>query len=337
MKKIAIIGLGGISAVHIAAILNRNLGIITAVCDINESKISKACEDIPYAVETYTDYKKMLEVTKPDVVHICTPHYLHKAMAIDSMEAGADVYLEKPAAMNYEEGLEILAVQKKTGRKVCVSFQNRVIPTNLAVKKIIESGEMGEFLGARGFMTWKREGAYYTESGWRGKWATEGGGVLMNQSIHTLDLLYYFGGKIARTEGSASLRKNGDVIEVEDTAEATLFYENGKTSIFYATNCNVTDSSVQIEVFLEKGKLMLQENKLYKNVGNGYELLIDDTKDLMLGKKVWGNGHAMMMDRFYASIDGKDEYYCTLEDGIQILKVIGDIYATNPGSIRPVK
>lgn len=337
MKKIAIIGLGGISAVHIAAILNRKLGSIVAVCDINEIKIKKACEDIPYAVETYTDYKKMLDETEPDVVHICTPHYLHKAMAIDSMEAGADVYLEKPAAMNYEEGLEILAVQKKTGRKVCVSFQNRVIPTNLEVKRIIESGEMGEFLGARGFMTWKREGSYYTESGWRGKWATEGGGVLMNQSIHTLDMLYYFGGKIARTEGSASLRKNGDIIEVEDTAEATLFYENGKTSIFYATNCNVVDSSVQIEVFLEKGKLMLQENKLYKNVGNGYELLIDDTKDLMLGKKVWGNGHAMMMDRFYASIDGKDEYYCTLEDGIQILKVIGDIYATNPGSIRPVK
>lgn len=337
MKRIAIIGLGGISAVHIASILNRNLGNITAVCDIDENKINKACESIPYAVGTYTDYKKMLEETNPDVVHICTPHYLHKAMTIDSMEAGADVYLEKPAAMNYEEGLEILDVQKKTGRKVCVSFQNRVIPTNLEVKRIIESGEMGGFLGARGFMTWKREGAYYTQSGWRGKWATEGGGVLMNQSIHTLDLLYYFGGNIARTEGSASLRKNGDIIEVEDTAEATLFYENGKTSIFYATNCNVVDSSVQIEVFLEKGKLMLQENRLYKNTGNGYELLIDDTKDLMLGKAVWGNGHAMMMERFYASIDGKDEYYCTLEGGIQILKVIGDIYATNPGNIRPVK
>ena len=204
-----------------------------------------------------------------------------------------------------------------------------MIPTNLTAKAIIDSGELGAFLGARAFMTWNRSGAYYTESPWRGRFATEGGGVLMNQSIHTLDMLYYFGGKIDHTFGTASLRKNGNIIEEEDTAEATITYANGKTAIFYATNCNVTDASVLIEVYLEKGKLLLQDNKLYKDCGKGYEVVVDDSDQMALGKLVWGNGHAMMMKRFYGALDGGTEYYCTLEDALPVLKVIGDIYKTS--------
>ena len=327
MKRIAIIGMGGISAVHIASILSENLGIIEAICDIREDRTEKAKESIPYEVKAYSDWKKMLTEIKPDVVHVCTPHYLHAEMAITAMTSGADVYLEKPAAMNYDEGLKILEVQKTTGKKVCVSFQNRVIPTNMGAKNIIDSGEMGKFLGARGFMTWKRCGAYYTESGWRGAWDTEGGGVLMNQSIHTLDLLQYFGGKVTKTEGTASLRTNKDTIEVEDTAEATLYHESGAHSIFYATNSNVIDASVFVEIYLEKGKLMLQDDKLYRNDGEGYVMICDGVNDLYPGKKVWGVGHAMMMKNFYDSLDSDEHgYYCTLNEGIQILKVIGDIY-----------
>ena len=329
MKKAAIIGLGAIGAVHTAALVAGDFAEIAAVCDIDTAKLVKTAGEIPYPVRTYTDYQTMLAEVKPEVVHICTPHYLHKTMAIDSMRAGADVYLEKPAALNYAEGLEILNVEHETGKKVCVSFQNRVIPTNLTAKSIIDSGELGAFRGARAFMTWNRSGAYYPDSPWRGRFAKEGGGVLMNQSIHTLDLLYYFGGKIDHTCGTASLRKNAHIIEEEDTAEATVYYANGKTAIFYATNCNVTDSSVMVEVYLEKGKLLLQDNKLYKDAGNGYELVIDDSAQMALGKLVWGNGHAMMMKRFYAALDGADDYYCPLEDALEVLKVIGDIYKTS--------
>lgn len=330
MKKVAVIGLGSISVVHINAILKNDFGKIEAICDVKPERIEKAEAAIPYPVRTYTDYKKLLEEVKPDVVHVCTPHYLHKPMAVDAMRNGADVYLEKPAALSYEEGLEILKAEKETGRKVCVSFQNRVIATNLKVKEIIESGEMGAFLGARGIVTWKRTGAYYTESGWRGAWATEGGGVLMNQSIHTLDMLSYFGGDIVKAVGTASLRKNADIIEVEDTAEATLYHESGKTSVFYATNCNAVDSSVMIEVFLEKGKLLTQGKRLYRDIGEGYEVILNDKTAPAVGKAVWGTGHAMMIQRFYAAIDGEDTYYCTLEEGLKVLRVIGDIYKTNP-------
>ena len=108
MKKIAIIGMGGISAVHVASILSENLGVISAICDIREDRMDKASQSIPYEVKRYTDWKMMLDEVKPEVVHVCTPHYLHAEMAIKAMENGADVYLEKPAAMNYDEGLKIL-------------------------------------------------------------------------------------------------------------------------------------------------------------------------------------------------------------------------------------
>lgn len=338
MKRTAIIGLGSVSVVHVDAIVHSDFAKIEAICDILPERIESTLKDIPYDVKTYTDYKAMLEEVKPEVVHICTPHFLHKDMAIAAMRSGADVYLEKPIGLDYDEALEVIEVEKQTGRKVCVSFQNRVIPTNLTAKNIIASGELGEFLGARGFMTWDRSGEYYSESPWRGKWATEGGGVLMNQSIHTLDLLYYLGGKVARTEGSVALRKNSAVSEVEDTAEATLFYENGKTAVFYATNCNVLDSSIQVEVFLEKGRLLLHNTCLYKDTGNGYELLIDDSKALTgIGKIAWGNGHQMMMKRFYSVLNGNDEYYCSLEEGSQVLKIIGDIYKTSPNKLKPAK
>ncbi len=333
MKRIAIIGLGVISELHIASILSENLGKIEAVCDINEEKYELIKGNIPYETAFYTDYKKMLDEISSDVVHICTPHYLHKQMTIDSMMAGADVYLEKPAAMTCEEGLEMLEAQKKTGKKVCVSFQNRIVPTNYNAKKIIDSGEMGKFLGSRGFMTWKRCGDYYTKSGWRGAWKTEGGGVLMNQSIHTLDLLQYFGGNVVKTEGTATLRANRGTIEVEDTAEATLYHENGAKSVFYATNNNVVDASVFIEIYLEKGKLMLQDEKLYRNDGDGYRLITDGVNDVYPGKKVWGTGHVMMIKSFYEGIDGKNTDYCTLEEGLRVLELIRDIYKSGGSTV----
>lgn len=327
MKKVAIIGLGAISGTHITALIESDYAHIAAICDVKPERLVNAAAQIPYPVRTYTDYLQMLDEVKPEVVHICTPHYLHAPMARAALERGADVYLEKPAALNYKEGMALLEAQKKSGHHVCVSFQNRVIPTNLEAKRILDSGELGAFCGARAFMTWQRSGAYYTDSPWRGSFATEGGGVLMNQSIHTLDLLYYFGGRIEHTEGTASLRKNASIIEVEDTAEATLFYESGKTAIFYATNCNTVDASVFLELYLEKGKLLLRDGELYKDSGNGYEFVTNEAGSIH-GKAVWGRGHAEMMRRFYAALEGKDEAYCTLEDGLEVLKVVGDIYKT---------
>ncbi len=332
--KACIIGLGAISSTHIDA-LKKNGIEIAAICDVKSERFENAKNHIGADVNTYTDYKAMIDAEKPCVVHVCTPHYLHCDMAVYALESGCDVYLEKPAALTADEAQIIADAEKKTGKKVCVSFQNRVIPTNATAKRLIEEEKYGKLVGIRAEMTWNRGGEYYTASDWRGKWATEGGGILMNQSIHTLDLMYYFGGKVKSLEGSVANRHNKDIIEVEDTAEATLFYENGAMGIFYASNCNVKDSSVQVEIFCEKGTLLLYHDALWLNTDGALEKIIDNIDHADNdGKVCWGNGHKEMMRRFYGNLSGGGEWYCDITDAIPVLRLIGKIYETSANKLR---
>ena len=321
--KSAIIGCGGISLTHIKALQAIEKSDIVAICDIKQDRLDKAASLCPDAVQ-YTDYKKLLDESDANIIHICTPHYLHAQMAIDSMLSGRDVYLEKPCAMNHDEAKKIIEVSDKTGKKVCVSFQNRLINTTACAKDIIASGEMGKLLGGKGLVTWNRGGEYYTESGWRGKFSTEGGGVLMNQSIHTLDLLYYFLGEVESVKGHASLDKNFDVTEVEDTAQAYIQFKNGTTAVFYATNCNVVNSFVEIELYFEKGSLLFRDDELYRRTDT-LELVCKN-ENLLNGKNYWGNGHICMISNFYDAVSGKDVYYCDIRDAVQVLDIITEIY-----------
>ena len=334
--RTAIIGLGAISETHLASIKNGGFTTLCAVCDIKQERLDAALAKIADEnVKGYLDYKQMIDTEKPDVVHVCTPHFLHRDMAVYALEAGCDVYLEKPAAMNAKQAMEIVEASEKTGKKVCVSFQNRVIPTNAMAKEIVDDARYGKLLGIRAEMTWSRGGAYYTESGWRGTWEKEGGGVLMNQSIHTLDLMYYLGGKVKNMEGSVALRRNKGVIEVEDTAEATIWFENGCEGIFYATNCNFKDSSVQIELFFENGNLFLYRDTLYLVSGNNLEKLVDNHDYTGTeGKACWGNGHTMMMKRFYDALCGEDAWYCDIKDAVPVLEMIGKIYETSKNKLK---
>lgn len=331
-----IIGLGAISATHISAIKNGNFTRLCAVCDLRQDRIESVLEKIgDDSVHAYTDYKEMIDKEKPDVVHVCTPHYLHRDMAVYAMNAGCDVYLEKPAAMTAQQAMEIAECSKKTGKRVCVSFQNRTIPTNALAKQIVDDKRYGNLHGIRAEMTWTRSGAYYTESGWRGTWEKEGGGVLMNQSIHTLDLMYYFAGKVKNMEGSVALRRNKGVIEVEDTAEATIWFENGVEGIFYASNCNYRDSSVQIELFFDTCSLLLYRDALYLSTDKGLEKLVTNNDCIDVeGKACWGNGHTLMMHKFYGALEGKDEKYCDIFDAIPVLEMIGKIYETSQNKLR---
>jgi len=333
MLKCVLIGCGAISHTHVNSLKQNHLGEIIAVCDIVPEK-AKALAEEAGCDKYYTDYKLMLaECKAADVVHICTPHYLHAEMAIYAMENGFDVYLEKPCAMDAEQAKEIVAVSDKTGRRVCVSFQNRLVNTTLAAKKIVESGRLGKLVGMKGIVTWNREGAYYTESGWRGSFATEGGGVLMNQSIHTLDLLYHFGGRVKRVEGSVALRKNRGTIEVEDTAEATIWFESGVTAIFYATNCHVMSNPAELELVLEKGRLHILNNILYEDSDGRLKEAVENL-EIAKGKDVWGAGHVAMIGNFYKVISGEKADYCDIRDAYQVLEIIGKIYETSANKLR---
>lgn len=333
--KSAIIGCGLISRVHISAIKELGLSDICAVCDTDENNLKEVLEICPEAVG-YKDYKEMLTKADIDVVHICTPHFLHHEMAIAAMERGCDVYLEKPCAMNRTLAESIISASELCGKKVCVSFQNRLVNTTIEAKKVIKSGEMGKILGAKAIVTWERHGEYYTKSPWRGKFETEGGGVLINQSIHTLDLMYHLVGDVEFVDGHADTFKNADIIEVEDTASAFIKFKNGATGVFYATNCNVADSPIELEIYFEKGSLLIKNDTLYKCIdGNFDELCQNET--LLNGKPYWGNGHLRMIEAFYLTVMGEDKYYCDIKDSVQVLDMIAGIYKNSDVSPEKIK
>jgi UDP-N-acetyl-2-amino-2-deoxyglucuronate dehydrogenase len=329
MKKLraAIIGCGNIYTNHANSLFNSEFAELVAVVDVEEDRARNAAAQ--YNCAYYTDYKEMLKDESIDVVHICTPHYLHSTMAIDSMKAGKHVLTEKPMDINVERAKEMIKAEDEYGKFLAVCFQNRYNDTSVELKKLIDDGSLGKIKGIKAIITWDRGRDYYLSGEWRGMWATEGGGALINQSIHDLDLMQWFGGEIEGIKGNADIRVLNDIIEVEDTADATIRYKNGAIGIFFATNCYSTNSSVLIEVHLEKGILKLEDGELYL-IENGVKtLLCYDTAPDSVGKSYWGAGHKKLIIKFYEAIVNNDkEGYVTAEEGLKSLEMIEAIYKT---------
>lgn len=327
MKKlgVSIIGCGSIFINHVNAIINSDLVDLVSVVDIDEEKAKEIAKN--YGCKYYANYKEMLQDDHVGVVHICTPHYLHGSMAIDAMKSGKHVLVEKPMGINEEVAKEMIEVSKVTKRHLGVSFQNRYNPTSIKAKEIIKQGTLGKVIGIKGIVTWCREKEYYTESSWRGKWSTEGGGALINQSIHTLDLMEWLVGDIEKIEGHASTRVLKGVIEVDDTAEATLYYKNGARGIFYATNNFTMNSPIEVEIHLENGTLRISDSQLVQKVNGSYEVIADDTNNDTGAKSYWGKGHEKMINKFHKSVIENDyNGYVTGSEGIKSLKIIDGIY-----------
>ena len=161
----------------------------------------------------------------------------------------------------------------------------------------------GRLIGARAMICWHRTAPYYTQSPWRGRWDTEGGGALINQSIHTLDLLSYLGGPIRRVKGHISTDLLADAIEVEDNAHAVFEYESGATGVIYATNNYAADAPIVLEMVFENAAYQLWAEKLFK-VEDGVPRLVargEDAKELG-EKSYWGASHKIQIGKVYDSI-----------------------------------
>ena len=186
MKKlnVAIIGCGGISVMHLDSAYALNESEIIAVCDIVEERAVKTAKK--YNTKYYTDYKEMFSKEKLDVVHLCLPHYLHTIVANDALRAGINVLSEKPMSIKYADALETVGLAEKSGLKYGVIFQSRYNAPSVLVKKRIKDGKLGKVQCGRIVLTWHRPDDYYDSSDWKGTWEKEGGGVVIDQAIHSL-------------------------------------------------------------------------------------------------------------------------------------------------------
>lgn len=295
MIRSAISGCGAISRVHITALKKRDDTVICAVCDNNPEAAQKLLDEMEISCKIYTDYDEMLEKEKLDFVHICTPHFLHVPQSIKALEHGINVLCEKPICMNIREFEMLEEAEKKSSAELCVCFQNRFLKANTYLQSLIDSKEYGELLGMRGIVSWDRHGDYYTKSSWRGKKGTEGGSVLMNQAIHTLDLMVKFGGKVLSSEGSCANHHMKGVNDTEDTAEMYIKFQNGAVGIFYATTAYIASLPITLDVSFEKTRFTLEGSRLLMK---GEEIIPKDDGGIV-GKAVWGTGHEKLIEKYY--------------------------------------
>jgi len=320
MLKAAVIGLGDISKIHLSVIQESSNVELKAVCDIDKS-LENEVPEVPF----YTDYEEMLQKESLDVVHICLPHHLHYPATKACVENHVHVFLEKPLARNEEEGIFLTDLEEQhKDVKICVCFQNRLNDSFVQLKKMVQSGEYGEVTGIKGLVTWFRPKAYYDEKPWRGMIRKSGGGVMINQAIHTLDLMQIIGGEIATIRGSIdNLFDYG--YEVEDTATANIQFKNGATGLFFATVTNAANSSVEFQVILEKGKLTIKDSILTKTNDEGKKEQVAKDEKSVGEKFYYGPSHSKLMKHFYSCIENDSQDYIQVKDAQISMEMISTI------------
>lgn len=325
MLKVGLIGCGNISVIHFEAIDKNPDAKLVSICDIKDEIISKASKEMNCNV--YIDYGEMLEHEDLDVVHICTPHYLHKEMIVKALSLNINVITEKPVVMNIGESKAVQAALSKSKAKLAVLFQNRLNPTSLVMRHYVDQGILGDLIGIKGFVTWCREPIqYYAESDWRGQYATEGGGFLINQGIHTLDLIQWLGGEISSLNGSYSTKAFQEFIEVEDTAEIYIEFKNGAKGLFYGTNAYATNTPVEMELLFQNGLLKYMNGKLYiEDENKDFVFLEEDFAPDQRSMSYWGASHQKAINVFYKSIIDNTNDYINLDEALKTISILDQI------------
>lgn len=322
--RTAIVGMGAIANVHIDALKRLDEADIVGICDndpLKETIVKSLDENIRF----FTDYNQMIDTLNLDVVHILTPHYLHAPMIMKAITYGIAVLTEKPAGINKEEIMEIIDYIDKNNSKVGIVLQNRFNPTVQKAKEILNEGSMGRILGMKGVLCWNRTGKYYTESNWRGRKDKEGGGFLINQAIHTLDLFYFFGGEISTVSGICSNMFNEGIIEVEDTAAVHFEFKSGASGVFLGTNAHCENTPMRFEIVCQNGSLLIEDETLYlKKDGLKTKLCMNVIKNG--SHQYWGTSHFRLIDQFYKSFQNPGNPYVNYKEGLPGVEICLEIY-----------
>lgn len=320
--NIALVGCGKISFNHLTAISKLPEINVAALCDIKPERAEARNSEFGLSAKIYTDYYEMLKSEKLDAVHIATPHYLHAPMTLAALERDIYVCLEKPMCISTVEITELIEAEKKSRAKVAVSFQTRYNKANMIAKRIAEEDGM---VSAYCSLFWQRTNEYYTESGWRGAYSTEGGGVMINQAIHSIDHLISICGKPVAVTATTSNHKHKGIIEVEDTCEGMVEFENGIFGNFFATNAFRGDSKTTLFFKTANHELEIRNSKLYID-----DKLAEDTETAgYLGNEVYGDGHLTFIKKFYEAIEDGTEMPITLESAQWPLRLLLAAYKSN--------
>ena len=256
---VGISGAGTIGAVHAAALEELEDARLVAVAAAREATGCRLAE--AHGVEWYAGFGELLGRPDVDVVILCTPSGLHPDQAAAAAHAGKHVIAEKPMAVTLEGADRMIRACREAGVTLSVIFQYRYNRDALRLKRAVEAGLFGEPILGNAFVHWHRTQAYYEESGgWRGTWALDGGGALMNQSIHAIDLLQWILGPVESVCGYADTMAHD--IEAEDTASAALSFASGALGVIQGTTSAHEDAPLRIEIRGTEGSATLEGSRL---------------------------------------------------------------------------
>jgi len=261
MKKVrfGIIGLGVMGSCHAKQVLDGQVGRceLTALCDIKPQQLSQ----FDNSIRKFDDSRKLIRSGEVDAVLIATPHYGHTTIGIDALQQGLHVLVEKPISVHKADCQRLIAAHKNKKQVFAAMFQMRTDPHYKKVKELVANGTLGKLLRVNWIITdWFRTEFYYAMGNWRATWAGEGGGVLLNQCPHNLDLLQWICGMPKRVRAFCGIGERHN-IEVEDAVTAYLEFSNGATGVFVTTTGEAPGTN-RLEIAGDNGKLVIEAGKI---------------------------------------------------------------------------
>lgn len=324
--RTAVIGCGDVSAIHLDAIEGLDGAELVAVCDADPERRARASADA--GVPGAASLTETLERFSPDVVHLCTPHDQHVNPALEALAAGVDVLTEKPLASNLADAQRLVDAAAGIGPggpRIGVCFQNRYNSTVQEVHRLLQGGELGAPTGAVASVAWHRTPEYYRSRPWRGTWAESGGGLLINQAIHTLDLVQWLLGGVTDVAGHVSTDALGDVIEVEDTATLTLTHPSGARSVVFATNAAPANLPVQLDIVCERGTFHIAKDLIIRPA-DGPERTVAERAVPASARSYWGASHAALIADFYAGYGSGEPFWLSPAEALPALQILKAAY-----------
>lgn len=348
--KYALIGCGRISPNHITAAQNNNLDI-AALCDtdpdamnslaekftLEDTRHHASCHDMPAHTDLvkctrfYTNYHDMLEREHPDLVAIATESGRHASIAMDCLDAGCNIIIEKPITLSLKDADDIIRKAHDTGFKVCVSHQNRF---NLSIRKIREamiSGRFGRLFYGTAHIRWNRGKGYYSAASWRGTWSQDGG-ALMNQCIHNIDLLRWMMGDEIDTVMGITDRLAHPYIECEDLGIAIVKFRNGAYGIIEGTT-DIYPANLEetLYIFGEKGTVKAGGQSVNKIEEWRFSDGLEDSEEVIANfsenpPNIYGFGHTSLYADVIDAIMNDREPYVNAEAGRRALELVLAIY-----------
>ena len=330
--RYALIGCGRISPNHIAAAKANELEIV-AICDIvSENMIDKKVKfELPDTVRMYTDYHKLLQEEKPELVAIATESGKHAQIALDCIEAGCNLIIEKPIALSLEDADKIIKKADEKGVKVCACHQNRFNKSIQKIRDAVEKKRFGKMFYGTAHIRWCRDHEYYDRASWRGTWEQDGG-ALMNQCIHNIDLLRWMMGDEIETVVGMTDRLHHNYIEAEDLGIALIRFKNGAYGIIEGTT-DVYPKNLEETLYLfgEKGTVKAGGQSVNIIEEWNFSDMLDDPEVVKAQyheapPNVYGFGHTPLYRDVVEAIKENRQPYVDAKAGRRALELVLAIY-----------